>query len=72
MSFSATIAAFVLVMAIGSIVGSFVGGQLLGVVPTLDTASPAGVDPRPLGLQGLATQIAGYRQGSQSLRLDTP
>ena len=25
---------FVLVMAIGSIVGSFVGGQLLGIVPT--------------------------------------
>ena len=25
---------FVLIMAIGSIVGSFIGGQLLGVVPT--------------------------------------
>ena len=25
---------FVLVMAVGSIIGSFIGGQLLGVVPT--------------------------------------
>ena len=54
---------FVLAMAAGSIVGSFVGGQLLGVVPTPALLPLLALDPRPLRLQRLATQISGVTSG---------
>ena len=49
---------FVVVMAVGSIVGSFVGGQLLGWVAVRDPPSRADRDSGHVGDQGLAPQIA--------------
>ena len=51
---------FVLVMAAGSIVGSFIGGRLLGLVPNRRAAAAAGGHSGAFGGQGLATQIAGW------------
>ena len=50
---------FVLVMAIGSIVGSFVGGQLLGVVPTPILLPLLAVILVLSAFKSLAPQIAG-------------
>ena len=39
---------FMLIMAIGSIIGTFIGGRLLGFVPDRSAAPLAGADPRSL------------------------
>ena len=49
---------FVVVMAAGSIVGTFIGGRLLGLVPPGSVAA-AGADPGAVGGQGLAAQLGG-------------
>jgi hypothetical protein len=46
-------AGFVLMMAAGSVVGSFVGVRLLGVVPSR-AAAPAGGDLARVGGEGMA------------------
>ena len=48
---------FVLVMAAGSIVGSFIGGRLLGFVPNAVAPSAACRHPGVVGGQGLEAQV---------------
>jgi hypothetical protein len=64
---------FVLVMAAGSIVGSFIGGLLLGWVPSR-AAAPAGGDPGDFGRQGLAAPVgpATHTTAGVRKRLDGP
>ena len=45
---------FLLTMAAGSIVGTFIGGQLLGLVPSGALLPAAGPDPADFGGEGLA------------------
>ena len=49
--------AFVLVMAAGSIVGSFIGGRLLGLVPSAVLLPLLAVILVRVGVQGLAAQV---------------
>jgi hypothetical protein len=49
---------FLLMMAVGSIVGSFIGGHLLGIVPLSFLLPLLGGDLGAVGNQGLAAQIA--------------
>ena len=41
---------FVLVMAAGSVVGSFIGGQLLGLVPATSCSAPVSIAARDCGI----------------------
>jgi len=52
---------FVLVMAAGSLVGSFIGGRLLGLVPTRVLVPLLAVIFGAFSGQGLAGQIAKCR-----------
>ena len=49
--------AFVLVMALGSLAGSFISGQLLGIVPAGSAFAAAHGHTRPLRHQGLAASL---------------
>ena len=59
---------FVLVMAAGSIVGSFIGGQLLGLGSIAGPVAAAGGDLGAFSGQGLEAQIAAGPRGAMTLR----
>ena len=63
---------FLMVMAAGSIVGTFIGGHLLGLVPTFVLLPSARDHPVALRREGLATSIAIAKFPRMAHRLPPP